>query len=116
MLASVYVRDFGVERPCTHSFALGDVAFADFRLDDDGCLHILRISFDGYGCCIVDRAAANPMPLADSRELIAKSESDEPLGTAQIRALMRRYFEAHRRVIWEDALIEYGLVSAASAP
>jgi len=119
----VYADEFAVERntwdtgtrPCAFSFALGDVAFADFGLDDDGCLHILRISFDGYGCCNVDQAEAAPMSLADSTELIAKFGSGKPLGTGQTRSLMRRYFEAHRQVIWEDALIEYGLVSAANA-
>ena len=115
-----YTQEFIVERyrwgspssrRCALTLAVGDVAFADFDRDANGQLFLLRISFDGFGCCTPDRVDVKPMDMADSRSLIDQVESDEELGTDETRALLRRYFETHRNVIWEEALIEYGLVS-----
>lgn len=117
----MYADDFAISRhrwegstrPCAYSLALGDVAFADFSLDEEGRLFIVRISFDGYGCCSPDPSAIESMDAADSLDLIARMDSDERLETDHVRRLLRNYFEAHRLVIWEDALMEWGLVSAS---
>lgn len=113
-----YADEFGVNRywwgptrTCAYALALGDVAFADFNLTDDGVLLIIRISFDGYGCCTPDPADIRPMQIDDSAELIGRMGDDELLNTGVVRAILRRYFEAHRNIIWEDALVEWGLVS-----
>lgn len=50
------------------------------------------------------------MGTADSTELVRRIESDEPLGTDIVRTILRRYFEAHRTIVWEDALVDWGLV------
>ena len=102
----------GSTRPCAYSLAIGDVAFADFGLSPDGALFLLRISFDSYGCCAPDPSDVSPMEASDSGDLIRLLESGAPLGTDSVRAILRRYFEAHRAVVWEDALIEWRLVSA----
>ncbi|MEZ5379680.1 MAG: hypothetical protein R2733_24490 [Acidimicrobiales bacterium] len=69
----------GSTRPCAYSLALGDVAFADFSLDDEGRLFVVRISFDGYGCCSPDPSAIASMDAADSLDLITLMDSDEQL-------------------------------------
>lgn len=39
-------------RPCKYGLALqGDSVFADFGLSKEGSLFLIRISFDGHGCC-----------------------------------------------------------------
>lgn len=39
-------------RPCCYCLSLqGGAAFSDFNIDIDKCLYLVRISFDGYGCC-----------------------------------------------------------------
>ena len=109
----VYRHEWAVPtRPCDYSLAIGDVAFADFGFDEHGHLQLIRISFDGYGCCTPDPATVSPMNGDDSAELIARIESDEPLATEAVRSMLRRYFEAHRTVVWEDALVDFGLVAA----
>lgn len=43
-------------RPC--HFMLGmqdDCVFADFDIDENGCLYLVRISYDGYGCCSLNQ-------------------------------------------------------------
>lgn len=89
---------------------MGDVAFADFTLDADRRPVLIRISFDGYGCCTPEDVNVAPMDAADSYKLLTAIESGDQLGTEAIRAILRRYFETHRNVVWEDALIEWGLV------
>jgi len=101
----------GSTRPCAYSLALGDIAFADFGLDGDGLLYILRISFDGHGCCTPDTTSVSPMALEDSIDLVGRMDDEEQLQTEDVRSLLRRYFEANRGVIWEDALVEWGLVA-----
>jgi len=116
----IYTEDFDVQRyvwdvdtrPCKYTLALGDVAFADFDADRNGRLLLVRISLDGYGCCTPDRGRMNPMGAQDSSVLIRMIEGGGPLATQDVRTILRRYFEAHRRVIWEDALVEWGLVAA----
>ena len=63
------------------------------------------------GAARLSRPMFRPMDASDSEELIRLLESGEPLGTDSVRAILRRYFEAHRAVVWEDALIERTLVA-----
>ena len=104
-------RNSVLGRKAAYILALGDVAFSDFGVDEDGRLYLLRISFDGYGCCTPDHDAVTSMSARDSQDLIERMGSDELLDTDHVRTLLRRYFEAHRAVLWEDALVEWGLVS-----
>ncbi|MFV0468707.1 MAG: hypothetical protein ACK5MK_07260 [Dysgonomonas sp.] len=39
-------------RPCDYGLASqGDSVFADFGISEKGSLYLVRISYDGYGCC-----------------------------------------------------------------
>ncbi len=48
-------------RACNYCFSLqGGNVFADFNIDNNQCLYLVRISFDGYGCCDVSATKGNP--------------------------------------------------------
>lgn len=97
------------DRRCDLTLALQDVAFADFDLDNEGQLSLLRISFDGFGCCTPERRDVIPMSRADSA-LLLEHVADENLGADEVSEVLVRYFEQHRSVIWEDELIAHELV------
>jgi hypothetical protein len=98
-------------RPCRFCLALQeDSVFADFDVDSSGRIFLCRISFDGYGCChCVD--SSTRMDLSDSELLLAAVEIGN-LKSADIAALLIRYFHANRKVIWMDALANHGLLYA----
>jgi hypothetical protein len=96
-------------RPCRYCLSLqSDSVFADFEVDDEGRIYLLRISFDGYGCCTTD--AARRMSQEDSCNLIKWMESDD-VDHDGIRAVLLNYFRENSDLIWEDALLDHHLLS-----
>jgi hypothetical protein len=94
-------------RPCRFCIGLqDDSVFADFEVDEDGRAFLVRISFDGYGCC---DGEFRKMSSADSRTLIAAVErgsfEDPKIGT-----VLRSYFQENAGMIWEDALTTHALL------
>ena len=86
---------------------LGGSVFMDFDNDENERIQLKRISFDGYGCCEL-RNHAIPMNEIDSRvfkEIIEAQLSDQSLLTA----IVKKIIFSNRKLIWEDALNEYGL-------
>mgnify|MGYP003383635785 CR=1 FL=1 len=83
--------------------------YADFDVDDSGQIFALRVSFDGYGCCHVPSDRVSKMNDEDSRRLLAMVENNV-LDEEVVDEILRRYFNANRTLIWEDALEEHGLV------
>ena len=103
-------------RPCSFTLALADDSvFADFDVDADGRISLLRVSFDGYG---VWRSAAGPratrMDGSDAAAL-QRARAEGALDSDAVRTLLRRYFHANRGRIWSDALEAYGLLPPESA-
>ena len=47
-----------------------DSVFMDFSHEDD-IVRLIRISFDGYGCCNLDRDSIVPMNHEDSSEFLS---------------------------------------------
>ncbi len=95
-------------RPC--KFCLGfqdDSVFADFDVDEEGRVRLLRISFDGYGCCHTDRVTK--MDPTDSRLLVAAVDRGN-VGESAIETTLRGYFRANSEVIWKDALTDHDLL------
>lgn len=107
------VRTFLVmpTRPCRFCFALqDDSVFADFNVDEKGRLFLVRISFDGYGCCYPSWSnRAVKMPIDDSQKLVWLIEAGE-LTQPVVSSLLRSYFVACGESIWVDALQEHRLV------
>ncbi len=98
-------------RPCSFTLALdGGSVFADFDVDPDGLISLLRVSFDGYGAW---RPAQGQLTTTmDPRDAAAlqRARDEATLNSDEVRMLLRRYFHANSGLIWSDALEQYGLL------
>lgn len=98
-------------RPCRYCLALqDDSVFADFDIDENSCLFLVRISFDGYGCCNLDsKSEIGKIDKENSLRLIKHIEANsfENLETNQI---IIEYFRENKSILWEDALKEHKLI------
>ncbi len=96
-------------RPCRFCLCLQDGSvFADFNIDSDGRVYLVRISFDGYGCCATEDKVAR-MPLDESQTLVKLVDTDD-VNRDKIREILYRYFDQNQNVIWLDALVEHQLL------
>jgi len=100
-------------RPCRFSLCLqnGSV-YADFDVDGKGRVFLVRISFDGYGCCdtkedIEVMNAVDSLVLIDA---IDRSTIDSVLDSEEIGEMLCSYFLENKKVIWLDALKEHSLM------
>jgi hypothetical protein len=96
-------------RPCR--FCLGlqdDSVFADFDVDEEVRVRLLRISFDGYGCCSA-ASGFKKMSAEDSRLLIEAVDRGDVEGQ-KIEAALRSYFRQNSETIWSEALAEHDLL------
>lgn len=87
---------------------LDSSVFIDFNRMGNDQISIVRISFDGYGCCNLD----NKAELLDEEEskLFIKEVDKEPLNQDVITALVKKAIEINAEHIWNDALEEYELI------
>jgi hypothetical protein len=96
-------------RPCRFCLSLqGGSVFADFDIDQDGCVFLASISFDGYGFCSLG-GFVEPMSPDDSRTLtsfIALGDVDRH----EVRAILSAYFRNIKGVVWADALEAHDLL------
>ena len=108
---SIAVQIFPVmpTRPCSFCLCLqGGSVFADFETNDADIISLLRISFDGFGCCKAGETITK-MSSRDSRVLLDAIARGE-LGSVQVEETLRRYFRENKDVIWSDALAEHDLL------
>jgi hypothetical protein len=98
-------------RSCTFTLALDDYSvFADFDVDPDGLISLLRVSFDGYGAWRpAEGQSTTTMDLRDAA-VLQHARNQGTLNSDEVRALLQRYFHANRATIWSDALEQYGLL------
>jgi hypothetical protein len=89
-----------------------DSVFADFDVDDDGSVFLLRISFDGYGCCST-MGKARPMNQTDSKRFVSLIERNS-VTSVEFNNIVSKYFRENSDVIWKDALIEHGLLRSGT--
>lgn len=100
-------------RPCTFTLALDEGSvFADFDVDPDGYISLLRVSFDGYGAWQPADGQSTTVMEAQDAAALQQARNEGTLNSDEVRALLRRYFNANRATIWSDALAEYGLLIA----
>jgi hypothetical protein len=95
-------------RPCRFCLALqGGSVFADFDVDSDDRVFVVRISFDGYGCCHAP-ADVGRMNAHDSAALLGMVQA----GAFDERAapVLRNYFQQIRAALWSDALARHRLL------
>jgi hypothetical protein len=78
--------------------------------DDAGRVRLVRISFDGYGCCNLPKDESVPLDEAESaafKRIVSgglKGEDQDAL-----LALVRRALALNRGLVWPDALECHGL-------
>ena len=94
-------------RPCDFVLSADDGIFADFAKQET-TVKLLRISFDGYGCC--DCANVAVMDEHDAKELLAWVNLGTISDQARCRSIIARYCTQNKGVIWEDAIKEYELL------
>lgn len=98
-------------RPCDFCLSLqGDSVFADFAIDRAGRVYLVRISYDGYGCCTPPSLAhSGAMSGPDSAELL-NAVRRQDVETSSVAAILTAYFSRHQDVLWPDALNDHGLL------
>jgi hypothetical protein len=69
---------------------------------------LVRISFDGYGCCATEGKVAR-MPIDESHRLVSLVNTDD-VDSDEIREILYRYFDQNQNAIWQDALEEHELL------
>ena len=100
-------------RPCRFCLCLqGGSVFADFNIDSNGRVYLVRVLFDGYGCC-APAGKVEPMSLDESRTLVKLVNADD-VNRDEIREILYRYFDQIQSVIWRDALVEHELLKRQS--
>ncbi len=87
---------------------LDSSVFLDFNRSDDNNISLIRISFDGYGCCNLDDKA-KPLSAVDSEKFIEEMEK-ENFNQESIGSLVKEILKLNKDHIWTDALEEYGLM------
>lgn len=94
-------------RPCVFGLALqDDSVFADFDLDAQRCVVLVRMSFDGFGCCRLE-GRGRAMNADDSARLLELVNANKP---QQAGPLLAAYFSELRDLVWEDALRAHQLI------
>jgi hypothetical protein len=81
--------------------------FMDFDNFENERVLLSRISFDGYGCCVLGDEAI-PMNKIDS-QLFKELIQAEPINQIKLNNVIKRTLTDNRKNIWEDALKEYRL-------
>lgn len=85
----------------------GGSVFMDFNDTSQG-ICLIRISFDGYGCCSFEGSSI-PLNSDESnhfREIMQESRLDQD----RLRALVKKAIALNIASIWEEALEEYELI------
>jgi hypothetical protein len=96
-------------RPCSFCLSIkGGSVFADFDKDDAGVVSLIRISYDGFGCC-EPRVPTTRMNSLDSRLLLDAIDRGQ-LESVQVEEVLRKYFRENKDVIWIDALAQHDLL------
>ena len=82
--------------------------FIDFSVTDERTIKLLRISFDGYGCCEIG-SKAEPLCLDDSTLFLATVKSKEIEQTA-LEIPVKKSIALNINYLWKDALEAYGFI------
>jgi hypothetical protein len=83
--------------------------FLDFNYTTDKRINLCRISFDGYGCCNIDKNA-KCLDNQLSKEFIDEIEKDN-LDQEEITKIVLELIRLNKENIWTDALEKYKLIN-----
>lgn len=95
-------------RPCEYCLALeDDSVFLDLDIRENGNLFVVRISFDGYGCC-------EPVEVTDFNESESKflinNIKNNTLSSSEVAMILRSYLKINKDSLWTEALSQYNLI------
>ena len=98
-------------RPCLYCLALQDNSvFADFNIDENGCLYLVRISYDGYGCCTPDsKIEIGKINKENSERLIMQIEAND-FESPEAAKIIKEYLRENSELLWVDALKDHNLI------
>ena len=80
----------------------------DFNVTNENLVYLIRISFDGYGCCDFEENS-KPLSIEDSKTFIQFIKHDTIFQNI-IHSLVKKSIEINGEFIWKDALNEYELI------
>ena len=83
--------------------------FIDFDNLNDEQVALVRISFDGYGCCKVKSDEVVPVTKNDSAKFKMMFESDN-IDQDEMMKIVSATLLANKKLLWEDALKKYKLI------
>ncbi|MGJ7523079.1 hypothetical protein ACSFA0_21535 [Variovorax sp. LT1P1] len=86
--------------------------FLDFNHSATG-VSLVRISFDGYGCCDVGDKAIS-MNKSDSNDFL-KVIALEQIDQKKMADIVCRSLQINQHLLWVDALQEYGFLEGKNA-
>ncbi|MFK8012152.1 MAG: hypothetical protein AB8B80_08945 [Marinicellaceae bacterium] len=96
-------------RPFKFCLALQeDSVFTDFDMNHNGCLYLVRISFDGYGCCHPE-SEVGKIDNETSKRLIKIIENDK-FSTSEASKILSKYFKENKAKLWEYALVDHDII------
>ncbi len=82
--------------------------FIDFNSSASNEISLIRISFDGFGCCDIEKQSKK-LNLKDSQEFLKQIKQDN-LNQEVIAELVKKLIFLNKDFIWTDALEKYGLI------
>lgn len=91
-----------------HLGCLNGSVYMDFDVNDENEIQLVRISFDGYGCCESDEYAL-PLNFIDSEDFLIEIEKEE-FDQDQMSRWVFHMIYINRSWIWQEALKEYNLI------
>lgn len=97
------------ERKADYSISyMNDSVFIDFINLPNELVCLVRISFDGYGCCNLNSKAI-PLNKIDSKDFKLLFYEDE-LNQAKLFEIIKKAIVSNKDNLWIDALLEYNLI------
>ena len=85
--------------------------YADFARQK-ASLKLIRISFDGFGCCNPKKISS--MDSDDSKFMCGLFDSNENLSSDnadKLNSIILKYLRQNHSQLWDDALVEYKIIS-----
>jgi hypothetical protein len=82
--------------------------FIDFNKTGNDQIALIRISFDGYGCCNLEKEIE--LLNEEDSGLFIKEMKKESLNQKAITTLVKKSIEINKKHIWIDALEKYELI------
>lgn len=87
---------------------LDNSVFIDFNRSSENKIFLVRISFDGYGCCNLNGVKSH-LSVEDSQRFLVEMDK-KILNQEIITELVLKAIQINKEFIWNDALEKYNLI------